>query len=152
MIDTRERDPRSNRLNMARFRGKFHIYEIRQMYAREAESVSHVVAKQLLERSNVTHGAMQPIVKSKKHTLIGVGRDDLLDVYNTLDALTIPLSRIGHCGCDGEWCALQIGAPRCDTVVRWWSDSEPQLESAYRLRDIIVETINRIIRLNTLRS
>lgn len=137
-------DPDRILLNRTGFRRKFHIYEIAQTFDRNVDGTVHVVRKQL-----VNHGStlvMQELNKSEKHIELQVERENLAELYEMVRELTLPASRTGHAGKDGSCYGLQIGIRPCSTTIRWWSDMEPELQPVYKLRNMIVETVNRVIR------
>ena len=136
-------DPHRILLNIAGLRSKFHIYEIVQTH--EHDVCTRVVRKQVLDHASLA--VVQRIRASKTHVEIQVDVDELADVYDVARDLSLPQSRRRRRpGKDGTWYALQIDRDPCPAKIRWWSDSEPDLQPVYKLRDRIVTTVDQIIR------
>ncbi|WP_145179621.1 hypothetical protein [Gimesia aquarii] len=142
--NTDKRDPWQILLNRTGFRNKFHIYEIAQKWDRKAGRVVYVVRKQLI--SHASMAVMQEIRELEKHTELQVDHDDVKDIYEMVRDLSLPASRTQYTGKDGTWYGLRIGIRACSTTIRWWSDIEPGLQSVYKLRDKIINTVNQLIR------
>ena len=141
-----ELDPCCILLNQHGFRGKFHIYDIRWAFDADVDRRVYTVGKQLINPIVACTRQIQEIIPSEKHTEVQVTRDDLVEVYDYLSSLSIPVSRTGHAGVDGTSYSLQIGFGQSCTVIHWWSDMEPELNSLYKLRNKIIKTVNRMVR------
>ena len=147
MARLEELDPVRILLNIERFRGKFHIYEIAQSLPSNIGNPTCIVRKQLLSTGSTT--IVNCVRTGEQHVEIEVERQELSHIYELVRNLSIPASRKAGRGKDGTNYALQTGIRPCSTTIRWWSDSEPELSSLYALRDAIVKTVKHIVRSKT---
>jgi hypothetical protein len=104
----------------------------------------YVVSKQFT--SSPLTDDVQWVDRAKPFYELRVNREELQKVLSAVERVTLPKKRTEEFGCDGTWYVMRIRVNNSDRVIHWWSDIEPELQSVYKLRDALVETVNRLLR------
>jgi hypothetical protein len=129
-------------LNYQGFRGKFHILAIRCHNDREVCTV----AKQIQNRIGYHWGHVTSIDQSQTFREASVDFTEISSHFEAAEGITFPTTRKPRRGIDGTWYSLRIGDAATGKIVSWWSDTEPELQSLYDLRDQVVVTVMKLLR------
>jgi hypothetical protein len=134
-------DPRQILFNSQGFRGKLHIYDL------DGTGEMVRLRKQLLSRPHFfSRHEIREICLEQPFRECYVPLDAVEEVLELAKITVVPGARNQLFGKDGTWNHLRIGVPTIAPRLAWWEEKEPELASAYELRNTLVATIMNLLR------
>jgi hypothetical protein len=130
-------------LNYQRFRGKFHILEV---HRNGAGTAACTVAKQIRNGIRYHWGVVAEIDPAIPFRQAEVAESEIRHLFEQAAALHLTADT-NHCGKDGTWYSLRIGAPGERAIISWWCGHNPGLQHLYALEKAISKTVLRLLKI-----